>query len=155
MQVELHETICHMIDKSLIGAASFNEEQTLREHLVTCDQCAEYLDASKRAIASLGGYAFAVDPSLHERVMASLALPLAKPVPLGWSRLAAVVLTLAGSFAAIRFSALAASIFGVAPEPLHRGLIALWIAPSVCLCVWFLLFSLSPDIRLHQKGLVS
>ena len=155
MQPESHETICHMIDKSLIGTASLNEEQTLREHLVTCDDCEKYLDASKRAIASLGGYTFTVDPGMQERVMASLALPLAKPVPLGWSRLAAVLLTLAGSFAVTRLSTLAAAIIGVAPEPLHRGLIAVWIAPSVGLCVWFLLFSLSPHLRLHQKGLVS
>ena len=46
MQVDRHQRIRHIIDQSLAGAASSQEEQTLREHLLTCAQCKEYLDAS-------------------------------------------------------------------------------------------------------------
>ena len=51
MQVDRHQRIRHIIDRSLAGAASLKEEQTLREHVLACAQCKEYLDAGQRVIA--------------------------------------------------------------------------------------------------------
>ncbi len=65
MQVDRHQEIRHIIDRSLVGAASSQEEQTLREHLLTCVACQEYLKASNQAIAGLGGFSFEVNPDLH------------------------------------------------------------------------------------------
>ena len=74
MQVDRHQEIRHIIDRSLVGAASSQEEQTLREHLLTCVACQEYLKASHQAIAGLGGFSFEVNPDLHGRVLAALTL---------------------------------------------------------------------------------
>ena len=72
MQVDRHQEIRHIIDRSLEGAASLQEEQALREHLLTCAPCQEYLNASHRAIAGLGGFSFEVNPELHGKVLAAL-----------------------------------------------------------------------------------
>jgi hypothetical protein len=74
MPADRHESICHIIDKSLAGGASVQEEQSLREHLLTCAPCGEYLAASNRAIAGLQGFSFDMDPELDRRVLASLAV---------------------------------------------------------------------------------
>ena len=74
MQVDRHQEIRHLIDRSLVGATSSQEEQTLREHLLTCVTCQEYLNASHQAIAGLGGFSFEVNPDLHGKVLAALTL---------------------------------------------------------------------------------
>ena len=74
MQVDRHQEIRHIIDRSLVGAASSQEEQTLREHLLTCVACQQYLKASNEAIAGLGGFSFEVNPDLHGKVLAALTL---------------------------------------------------------------------------------
>jgi hypothetical protein len=155
MPVDRHESICHIIDKSLIGAASLEEQGTLREHLLTCPSCTEYLGASHRAIASLGGFSFEVDPGLQGRVLASLEQQQLereriRPMPKWWSRLVALLLTAAGSLAASRFAGLAAPVFHIEPARIQFGLVAFWIAPSVCFCLLFLLLSVSPA---SKKGL--
>ena len=65
MQIDRHHEIRHIIDRSLVGEASSQEEQALREHLLTCAPCQEYLNASHRAIAGLAGFSFEVNPDLH------------------------------------------------------------------------------------------
>ncbi len=144
MQVDRHQEIRHIIDRSLVGAASSQEEQTLREHLLTCAACQEYLRASHQAIAGLGGFSFEVSPDLHGKVLAALTLRAEqletnriRQRPMLWSYLAAIVLTVAGSFAAARFSGVAGAVLHVEPEPLHIGLLALWIVPSLCFCLLF------------------
>lgn len=144
MQVDRHQEIRHIIDRSLVGAASSQEEQTLREHLLTCAACQEYLRASNQAIAGLGGFSFEVSPDLHGKVLAALTLRAEqletnriRQRPMLWSYLAAIVLTVAGSFAAARFSGVAGAVLHVEPEPLHIGLLALWIVPSLCFCLLF------------------
>jgi len=63
-----------MIDESLAGGISAEREQSLREHLNTRAPCEEYLSASNRVIAGLGGFSFEVNPTLNARVFASLRL---------------------------------------------------------------------------------
>jgi hypothetical protein len=144
MQVDRHQEIRHIVDRSLVGAASPQEEQTLREHLLTCVACQGYLKASHQAIAGLGGFSFEVNPDLHGKVLAALTLRAqqletnrVRQRPMLWSYLAAFVLTVAGSFTAARFSGFAGAVFHLEPEPLHIGLLALWIVPSLCFCLLF------------------
>jgi predicted anti-sigma-YlaC factor YlaD len=144
MQVDRHQEIRHIIDRSLVGAASSQEEQTLREHLPSCAACQGYLKASHQAIAGLEGFSFEVNPDLHGRVLSALTLRAqqlettrVQQRPMLWSYLAALVLTVAGSFTAARFSGLAGAVFHIDPEPLHIGLLALWIVPSLCFCLLF------------------
>jgi hypothetical protein len=157
MQVEGHEPIRHIIDKSLVGAASLQEEQTLRQHCLTCGPCQEYLNASHRAIASLGGFSFAVNPDLQGRVMASLTQRAQQleggQSPMWWSYLAALILTVAGSSAASRFSRLAADVLHLEPAPLHFGVLALWIVPSLCFCLLFPILHRLAAGWMNEKGL--
>ncbi len=69
-----HERFRHMIDETLAGGIPVQEEQSLREHLQACAPCQEYLAASNRVIAGLGGFSFAVDPGLNAKVSASLSV---------------------------------------------------------------------------------
>ena len=71
MNIHDHESFQHMIDESLAGGIAGEREQSLREHLDTCAPCQEYLRASNRAIAGLGGFSFEVYPSLNAMVLAS------------------------------------------------------------------------------------
>ncbi len=150
MQTDRHQPIRQMIDKSLVGTASLQEQQTLREHLLVCSSCNEYLGASHRAIAGLGGFSFDVDPALQERVLASLAQQPGEtrrilPMPLWWSRVAALVLTMAGSLAASRLAGLAAPVFRLQAAQIQLGVAAFWIVPSVCFCLLFFVLSVSPN----------
>jgi len=67
MNIDYHDNFRHMIDESLAGGISAEREQSLREHLDTCAPCQEYLSASSRVIAGLGGFSFEVDPALNAR----------------------------------------------------------------------------------------
>jgi hypothetical protein len=160
MQVDRHQEIRHIIDRSLAGAASSQEEQTLREHLLTCVACQEYLNASHQAIAGLGGFSFEVNPDLHGKVLAAITLRAqqleASKIerrPMVWSYLTALVLTVTGSFAAARFSGLAGAVFHLEPEPLHVGLLALWVVPSLCFCLLFPILHRLSAGWMNEKGL--
>ena len=113
-----HERFQHMIDETLADPGQ--EEPSLRQHLQSCTQCQEYLNANNRAIAGLGGFSFAVDPSLNAKVSASLRLraqqikatePGRRQLVL--SCMLALVLTAAGSFFDLRLSGLIASVLDV------------------------------------------
>jgi len=160
MQVDRHQEIRDTIDRSLVGAASRQEEQTLREHFLTCAPCQEYLNASHRAIAGLGGFSFEVSPDLHGKVLAALTLRAQQLEtsrierrPMLWSYLAALVLTVAGSLAAARFSGFAGAVFHLEPAPLHIGLVALWIVPSFCFCLLFPILHRLSAGWMNEKGL--
>ncbi len=142
MNLDHHETFRHTIDEKLTGGISADREQSLREHLDTCARCQEYLNASNRVIAGLGGFSFEVDPNLHARVLSSLRRP-AQPGRRRWSLIsvAAVVLTMAGSFVELRFGDLLASLLDIQRMPVRQGLLAFWIVPSLCV---LLLFPLLP-----------
>jgi anti-sigma factor RsiW len=156
MHVDLHQAMRQIIDKSLLGELPVHEEQTLREHLATCDSCREYLDTSNRVIAGLGGFSFEVNPELQGKVMASLAqraqqleLSTARR-PMGWIYLAAIVLTVAGSLAAERLSRLLVGPLHLHGAPLESGVVALWIVPSLCFC---LLFPVLHRLAAGEKGI--
>jgi anti-sigma factor RsiW len=160
MHVDHHQEIRNIIDRSLVGTASLQEEQALREHLLTCSACQEYLNASHRAIAALAGFSFEVNPQLHGKVAAALTLRAQqlqankiKQRPMWWSYVAALLLTVIGSLAAVQFSGLAVAIFHLEPAPWHVGLLALWIVPSLCLCLLFPVLHRLSAGRMNEKGL--
>jgi anti-sigma factor RsiW len=143
-----HESFQHMIDESLAGGLSAEREQSLREHLDTCSPCQEYLSASKRVIAGLGGFSFEVNPTLNARVMAGLRLRAqqvraAQPDRRQWAliTLGAVVLTMGGSFVDLQFGSLIAAVFDIQRMQVRQGLLAFWIVPSLFV---LLLFPLLP-----------
>lgn len=157
MPTEPHAHLCHLIDKSLAGAASPEEEQTLRAHLAICASCNKYLEASNRAIAGLDGLRFGVDPTLEAKVLASLALRAHQLEEKhnrlrGWGWLAAVALTVVGSFAASQLGSLAAPIFHVDPVQVRVGLTTFWILPSFFVCLLFLLLPASSSPQRNKKG---
>jgi predicted anti-sigma-YlaC factor YlaD len=160
MQVDRHESICHIIDKSLLGTASVQEEQSLRDHLPTCARCRDYLNACNRTIRSLEGFRFEIDPGLDRKVLASLALRARQlettrinRKQLWWSCFIALMLTVVGSFVALQLGALVAAVFQVESAQVQFGLVALWIAPSLCFCALFLLLPVSLPRRINKKGL--
>jgi len=160
MQTDRHQSICHMIDKSLAGEISVQEEQSLRQHLSACAACQQYLDASNRAIASLGGFAFETDPGLPDKVFAALKIRAAQLETqrlshrqLAWSYVAALILTLAGSFAALQLGDRLAVAFSATHQQVQLGLIALWIVPSVCFCLLLPTLPMMSKRWMHAKGL--
>ena len=60
------------IDRSLAGAGTLEEERLVEEHVRSCAACAEYLRASRRAVAGLKGFSFEAGPGLNARVMAAV-----------------------------------------------------------------------------------
>lgn len=141
-----HSQIRDIIDRSLAGAATSQEQQTLREHLHTCAACAQYLDASNRAIASLGDFSFAISPGLDSKVLASVAARAQQLQAEAIQRkrlwgisLLALALTVIGSLAATQLGSVAAAAFHIEPAQLHLGLATFWIAPSVLICMLLLL----------------
>ena len=160
MQNDRHESICRMIDKSLVGGASVQEEQSLREHLLACGACQEYLNACNRAIASLGGFSFYTDPGLPDKVFTALALRAqqleTKQIghrQLWWSYIAALILTVVGSFAAMQLGDLVGAVFSATSAQVQFGLIAFWIVPSVCFCLLLPALPMVSAGWMKKKGL--
>jgi len=158
MNIDHHESFQHMIDESLAGSITAEREQSLREHLDTCAPCQEYLSASHRVIAGLGGFSFEVDPNLNARVFACLRLPVqqvqaAQPGGRRWVLIsvAAVVLTVTGSFVDLQFGGLIASVFDIQRMQVRQGLLAFWIVPSLCFLVLFPLLPLLSKTGFYRK----
>ena len=159
MQTDGHEAICRLIDKFLAGDISGAEEQSLRQHLGACSTCLQYLDASNRAIAGLGGFAFETDPGLQDRIVAALTVRAAQLETqrlshrkLAWSYIAALILTLVGSFAAMQMGGQLASAFSATRQEVQLGLIAVWIVPSVCFCLFLPILPMLSKRWMHAKG---
>jgi Na+/proline symporter len=152
MNTDHHQSFQHMIDESLSGGISAEREQSLREHLDTCAPCQEYLSVSNRVIAGLGGFSFEVDPILNARVFASLRRPV-QPDRRRWALIsvAAVVLTMGGSFVELQFGGLIASVFDLQRMQLRQGLLAFWILPSLCFLLLFPLLSLLSKAGTHRE----
>jgi Putative zinc-finger len=158
MNIDHHESFQHMIDESLAGSISAEREQSLREHLDTCAPCQEYLSASNRVIAGLGGFSFEVNPTLNARVFASLRLraqqiQAAQPGRRRWALIsvAAVVLTMGGSFVDLQFGGLIASVFDIQRMQVRQGLLAFWIVPSLCFLLLFPLLPLLSKAGTHRE----
>ena len=141
-----HPSYCALIDKSLAGAATPQEEQTLREHLAMCAPCAEHLEATRRVVAGLEGFSFALGPALDSKVHAAVALRAqqleasrVRRRQMGWGGLVALLLTVLGSLGASRLGSLAASALHVDPAQMRLGLTTFWIMPSIFVCLLLLL----------------
>ena len=160
MQTDHHESICRLIDKSLAVEISGEEERSVRQHLLTCSTCQQYLDASNRVVAGLGGFAFETDPGLPDKIVAALAIRTAQLESrrlshrqLAWSYVAALMLTLAGSFAAVYLSDRFAAALPATHQQVQLGLIALWIVPSIFFCLLLPTLPMMSKRRMYAKGI--
>jgi hypothetical protein len=151
-----HERFRHMIDETLAGPVQ--QEESLREHLQACAPCQDYLAATNRVIAGLGGFSFAVDPGLNAKVSASLRLRAQqiKATQPGRRQLVlicmlALMLTAAGSLFDLRLSGLIASVLDLQRMQVQQGLIAFWIIPSLCLLLLFPILPLLSARGTNQK----
>jgi anti-sigma factor RsiW len=154
MRAERHEQFEQMIDRSLAGAGMPEEELLVEEHVGACAACAEYLSASKRAVAGLNGFSFEAGPGLNAKVAAAIRLRAEQmEARRRWMRLSvvALVLTLVGTVVDLWVGHWAAGFFDLRPMEVRQGLLALWIAPSFGL---LLLFPMLPLLaaKTHGKG---
>jgi hypothetical protein len=155
MKIDHHEGFQRMIDESLVGVLSAEKEQSLREHLSTCAPCREYLSASNRVIAGLGGFFFEVNPTLNARVLAALRLQaeegrgiLARDtgrvrqhsVPFkNWAAFAvAFLMSFAGSGLVYRMAERLAVPMHFVSAQVQAGVLVFWLLPSLCaaLCLF-------------------
>lgn len=153
-----HEPFRNMIDEALVAGPAASSQPLLNEHLQSCAQCREYLETTNRAIASLGGFSFEVDPTLQAKVADAITQRAQQREPTRFSpdRLVmicvlAIALTVAGSFVDLKFGGLLASALDLHPEQLRQGLLAFWIIPSVCL---LLLFPLLPLLSRRKERIL-
>src|ERR1700738_441527 len=133
MKSDDHESFQRRIDETLAGETAVGEEESLREHLASCPQCQEYLAASTRVIAGLGGFSFDVDPALQEQVCAAISLRAqqiesGKPSrrQMAWIFIAALLLSVAGSFIDLQFGGLIASVLDMQRTQMRHGLVTFW-----------------------------
>jgi anti-sigma factor RsiW len=159
MQADLHNAMRHIIDKSLVGEASAQEQQSLREHLRACAQCETYANDSRRAIAGLSGFSFAADSGLQAKVHAALDLRAQQlqTAPPNRKRIvqvsiAALLLTIVGSFGALHMGNPLAAIFHLAPAQAQAGLFTFWIAPSWCFALVLPVLPLVSARSANRKG---
>jgi hypothetical protein len=99
-----------------------------------------------------------VDPALNAKVLASLRrhAPLvqaAQPGRRRWALIsvAAVVLTMAGSFIDLQFDGLIASVFDIQRTLVRQELLAFWIVPSLCVLLLFPLLPLLSKAGTHRE----
>lgn len=159
MQADLHHAMRRIIDKSLAGEASAQEQQSLREHLHACAQCERYADDGRRAIAGLSGFSFAADPGLQAKVHAALDL---RAQQLHATRpsyrsivqvsIAAFLLTIVGSFAALHMGTPLAAVLHLPPAQAQAGLFTFWIAPSWCFALVLPVLLLVSARSANRKG---
>ena len=149
MQSDNHKLFQQMIDETLASGTPVQEDRTLREHIQSCAVCEEYLNSSTRAIASLAGFSFEVDPMLHAKVSASLSrrAQQLEATPLSRRRwvfacIGAFVLTVAGTLLDLQFHSLIAAFFNVPDVHVQQGLLHFWIVSSLSPVLLFLLLPL-------------
>jgi hypothetical protein len=138
MRNDSHEAIRRIIDESLVSEVLPQDAESVRMHVGACGECRAYMESCTRTVAALGGFSFAEDPMLRAKVMASLGRRAEELEGrrLIWARcLIAVMLTVAGSFAAVQIGGWIGGILHVEPAQVRAGLIAVWIVPSLLICV--------------------
>jgi anti-sigma factor RsiW len=161
-QSNLHKAMRQIIDKSLMGEASPQEQQALRVHLLACAACQKYASDSRRAIVGLNGFSFApfaTDPGLQAKVHASLALraqQLQARQP-GRRRIAevsiiALLLTIVGSLAALHIGSPLGALLHLGPAEAQTGVVALWILPSLCFSLFLPVLLLLRARSTNAKG---
>lgn len=153
MHTDHHSPIRRIIDKSLAGEATPQEEQSLRAHLQLCAGCQQYLDTNTRAIASLDGFSFEVNPQLQTKVLAALTLRAQEldhkqPTRMHWlwSCVIALALTAVGSLIVLQFENLLAEFLRLQRAQIQLGVLAFWAVPSLCLSL------LLPIVMMSMKG---
>jgi len=152
MSAERHEDFEQRIDRSLAGAGTLEDERLVEEHVRSCSACAEYLSASRRAVAGLKGFSFEAGVGLNARVMAAVRERAEQmEARRRWVRLSvvALVLTVLGTVVDLQVGRWAAGFFGLPSIAVHHGLMALWIAPSFGL---LLLFPMLPLLSAKANG---
>jgi anti-sigma factor RsiW len=166
MQTDLHESDPHqamrqIIDKSLVGDASPQEQPALRKHLLACAACQKYASDSRRAIVSLSGFSFAADPGLTEKVHAALALRAQQLQSAQPNRarilqvsLAALLFTIVGSFGAMHVGSPLATFLHLPLAQAQAGLFTFWIAPSWCFSLFLPVLLLLRARSTNAKGSV-
>ena len=149
MSSERHEGFEQMIDRSLAGAGTPEEELVVEEHVGACEACREYLSASRRTIAGLNGFSFEAGSALNAKVAAAIRMraeqmEARRASARRWVGMSvvAVVLTVLGSVVDVRVGHWAAGFFDLRPMEVRQGLLALWIVPSFGLLVLFPLLPL-------------
>ena len=155
MRSDEHESFQRRIDETLAGEIALGEEELLRGHLQSCTQCQEYLAASTRVIAGLGGFSFDVDPALQEQVCAAISLR-AQQIESGqpsrrrmaWICMTALLLSAAGSVIDLQFGGLIASVLDIQRTQMRHGLITFWLLPSFC---FLLLFPILPLLSQRKE----
>jgi len=159
MQTDLHNEMRQIIDNSLVGEASPEQQQALRKHLLECAACQKYASDSRRAIVSLNGFSFAADPGLTEKVHAALALRAQQLQTTRPNRkrilqisLAALLLTIVGSFAALQVNGALAAALHLPLVQAQAGLVTLWIAPSWCFALLLPALLLVSARSANRKG---
>ena len=159
MQADLHQSMRHLIDRSLAGELAPKEQQSLREHLRDCASCQKYADDSRRAIAALGGFSFTVDLDLQSKVFAALAqraqqLETAQPSPRRNVRtcIFALLLTIVGSFGALHMGDPLAALLHLPLVQAQAGLFTLWIVPSWCFALLLPVLLLVSARSANKKG---
>lgn len=149
MNPDRHESFQRMIDENLAGAVTVEKEQSLREHLVTCAACRDYLSASSRVIAGLSGFSFEVNPTLNARILAALRLKteqdrvaqagrrrFMRQHNVQFKNWAAFALALSMSIAGSALLYQVAKLLTV-PAPfdtaqVQAGVLVFWLLPSLC-----------------------
>ena len=144
MKTDPHATFRDVIDKTLAGGASPEDDQSLQEHLAACAQCQEYLSAGTRVIAGLDGFSFDVDPGLEQRVFWSLSVRAHQLETtqshrrrILWGCVGALVLLMTGSWVALEIGNMVAGLLNLPPMQVQRLLLFLWVLPSLCLSLLF------------------
>ena len=154
MSAERHEDFEQRIDRSLAGAGTLEDERLVEEHVRSCSACAEYLSASRRAVAGLKGFSFEAGVGLNARVMAAVRERAEQmEARRRWVRLSvvALVLTVLGTVVDLQVGRWAAGFFGLPSIAVHHGLMALWIVPSFGLLLLFPVLPLLAAKR-QEKG---
>ena len=139
MSIDRHESFQRMIDESLAAAISAEKEQHLREHLATCVPCQQYLSASNRVIAGLGGFSFEVNPTLNARVLAALKLHHAGTTRQHklqfkvWAAFAlALSMAIVGSALVYQAATLLTVSMNFDAAQIQVGVLVFWLLPSLC-----------------------
>ena len=147
-----------LIDKLLAGAASPEEERSLREHLRDCAACQQRMDTSRRAIAGLSGFSFAVNPDLNTQVQNAITQRV-RQLEMKHSKrrslktfAAALALTVVGSLLAWNFTGLLAGSLNLTTNQLQLGLLAFWVAPSLVISLLILVAPRLTNGQLSREG---
>jgi predicted anti-sigma-YlaC factor YlaD len=159
MRTDLHQSMRHLIDRSLAGELSSTEHHSLRDHLHECAACQKYADDTRRVIAGLGGFAFTANADLQTKVFAALA-QRAQQLEVAQHRrrrivrtcIAALLLTIVGSLAALHLGDPLAGLLHLEPAKTQAGVLALWVLPSLCFCLFLPALLLLPARSMNKKG---